>query len=46
MKRHSSTLILFRLRFNPVVDPMRVPPLDGIDGDAVEQQGEVQVAVE
>jgi len=28
------------------VDPIRVPLLDGIDGDAVEQHGEVQVAVE
>ncbi|MBZ5514785.1 MAG: nucleoside hydrolase [Acidobacteriia bacterium] len=31
------------LRFDPIVDPVRVPPLDRVDGNSIEQHREVDV---
>ena len=33
----------FELRFNPVVNPMGVPPFHRVHGNSIQQHGEVQV---
>ena len=38
-----ASLVQVQLGLDAVVNPVRIPPLDGIDGDAVEKNGEVQV---
>ena len=35
--------LLHHLRFNPVVNPVRVPPFHGVDGNSIQQHGEMQV---
>jgi len=37
------SLIPLQLCLNPVMDPVRIPPLDGIDGNPIQQHGEMQV---
>ena len=35
--------VRLHLRFNPVVNPVRVPPFHRIDRNSIEQHGEMQV---
>ena len=41
--RASLLLIRLQLHFNAVVNPVRVPPFHGINGDPVQEHGEVQM---